>query len=438
MGLEQRLHHGHTRRLAGALALAATLVLASIQVASAATLSRSWQAKIGAGTATISAYTSGTGALALKLGGLKASTGYATVIYRGTCSTVGAKLLTLASFTTTSAGGASKTIALASSQISAITGATSGTGTIAIRVGSGSLTKCGLFTVQPVVAARISVGVSAFGLAADGTSVWTTNVVDDTVSRIDPATNTVTATITVGTSPDSVASDGTAVWVTNSGDNTVSRIDPATNTVTATVPVGTYPRGVALGGGAVWIANTGANSVSRIDPPTNTVTATVPVGLSPGGIAFGEGAVWVTNWFDGTVSRIDPATNTVVATIPVGSVDSVVAGGGSVWVSVWGFPVATNGSVARIDPATNAVTSQVTVGYAPGGMALAGDALYVALGGDPSIVQVRGGAVTARTAVGMKSFRLAVGNGSLWVLHPVASGIANSALLAGGVTRLNI
>jgi len=100
--------------------------------------------------------------------------------------------------------------------------------------------------------------------------------------------------------------------------------------------------------------------------------------------------------------------------------------------------VAANGSVARIDPATNTVTSQVTVGYDPTGMAIVGDTLYVALSGDPTIVQVRAGAVTARTSVGMKSYGLAVGNGSLWVLHPVASGIANSGLFAGGVTRLNI
>ncbi|MBF8290485.1 MAG: 40-residue family beta-propeller repeat-containing protein [Chloroflexi bacterium] len=431
------VHHDHRRR-GGALALAIALLLASTQVASAATLSRSWQAKIVAGTATISAYTNGTGALALKLTGLKASTSYATIIYRGTCSTVGAKLLTLVSFATTSAGAATKSIALTSSHVGSITSATSGGNTIAIRVGAGTLTKCGLFTVQPVVAARVSLGNQAFGLAADGTSVWTVNWDDATVSRINPATNIVTATIAVGRHPDSIASDGTSVWVTNQGDNTVSRIDPATNTVTATVPVGTGPLGVAIGGGAVWVANNAASSVSRIDPATNAVTATVLVGVGPAVVAFGEGAVWVTNWDDGTVSRIDPTSNTVVATIPVGAVDSVVAGGGSVWVSVWGFPVFANGSVARIEPATNTVTSQVTVGYNPVGMAIVGDTLYVALAGDPTIVQVRGGAVTARIAVGMKSYRLAPGNGSLWVLHPVGSGIAGAGLYAGGVTRLNI
>jgi YVTN family beta-propeller protein len=164
----------------------------------------------------------------------------------------------------------------------------------------------------------------------------------------------------------------------------------------------------------------------------------VPVGAGPYSIAVGEGAVWVANWIDGTVSRIDPASNTVVATIPVGDVEFVAAGGGSVWVSIGGSPVKANGSVARIDPATNAVTSQLNVGYAPEGIAIVGDTLYVALQGDPAIVQIRGGAITARIAVGMKSSGLAVANGSLWVLHPVGSGISGAGIYAGGVTRLNI
>lgn len=115
MSAPSRTRQGRTRRLAGAFALALALVLTSFQAASAATLSRSWQAKVGAGTATISAYTSGAGALGLKLTGLKASTSYATIIYRGTCSSVGAKLIALAPFTTTSTGAATKTITLTSS-----------------------------------------------------------------------------------------------------------------------------------------------------------------------------------------------------------------------------------------------------------------------------------------------------------------------------------
>ena len=426
------------RSAAVALALAVALSLITVPTIAAASLNRSWVATVGSGTAAISAYVDGTGSLALKLKGLKPSTSYPTVLHKGACSSVGPKLMTLASFTTTTKGLATKSFALSTSQTAAIIAAAADGATVALRVGKGSLVKCGVFASQPVIVARIAVGEAPHGMAVDATSVWTVNYFDENVTRINQTTNTVGATVAVGHEPDSIASDGTAVWVTNSADNTVSRIDVATNTVTATIPVGTAPTGIAAAGGAVWVANQGANTVSRIDPLTNTVTATVPVGLWPSRIAYGEGAVWVNNWMEGSVSRIDPATNMVTATIFVGAIDDIVAGRGGVWVSVWGSPVRANGSVARIDPATNTVSSQVTVGYDPTGMAVVGDSVYVALSGDPTVVQLRAGAVASRIAVGMKSYCLSFANGSLWVLHPVGSAIGGGTLFAGGVTRVNL
>ena len=52
------------------------------------------------------------------------------------------------------------------------------------------------------------------------------NYLDDTVSKIDVSTNTVTATVAVGDRPTGVAFDGSNIWVANSGDDTVSKIVP--------------------------------------------------------------------------------------------------------------------------------------------------------------------------------------------------------------------
>ena len=46
----------------------------------------------------------------------------------------------------------------------------------------------------------------------------------NTVSKINPTTNTVTATVTVGANPYGVAFDGTNIWVTNNGSNTVTKL----------------------------------------------------------------------------------------------------------------------------------------------------------------------------------------------------------------------
>src|SRR6185437_14938971 len=87
----------------------------------------------------------------------------------------------------------------------------------------------------------------------------------------------------------------------NTQDNTVSRIDPGTGTVTHTIRVGRRPTGVAAGAGAVWVANSLSGTLDRIDPRTMRVEATVEVGAAPQGVAVAHGLVWV------SVQRKPPA-----------------------------------------------------------------------------------------------------------------------------------
>src|SRR5688500_12952069 len=57
--------------------------------------------------------------------------------------------------------------------------------------------------------------------------------------------------------PDWLAIDE-AVWVSNKPKDSVSRLDPKTNTVTATIAVGKAPcSGVAAGFGSLWVPNCG-------------------------------------------------------------------------------------------------------------------------------------------------------------------------------------
>jgi branched-chain amino acid transport system substrate-binding protein len=84
-----------------------------------------------------------------------------------------------------------------------------------------------------------------------------------------------------------------AVWVSSQLDDTVSRIDPATNRLTDTVPVGAGASGVAVGLDAVWVANTIDGTVSRVDPREVEVTDTIDVDGSPVDVAVGRDTVWV-------------------------------------------------------------------------------------------------------------------------------------------------
>jgi YVTN family beta-propeller protein len=110
--------------------------------------------------------------------------------------------------------------------------------------------RCALVAAAVLAVSGLSAGMpSSLSAAAAGSRAYVTNNVDNTVSVIDMATNTVTATIAVGSNPGEVAvsADGSHAYVTNYGGGTVSVIDTSTNTVTATITVGSYPVSVAIG-----------------------------------------------------------------------------------------------------------------------------------------------------------------------------------------------
>jgi YVTN family beta-propeller protein len=307
----------------------------------------------------------------------------------------------------------------------------------------------GLLVVMLIVRDRqvkIAVGFGPSDVAVGAGAIWVTNSAggvlrterdDDTVSRIDPASNrTVGAPIVVGGEPTGVAIGAGAVWVANRGSWTVIRIDPATNRLVGqtleldhkiekvavgagaawvtvseepelvridvqsvlrlrgqtgqtidsdTIHVGERPSDVAVGADAVWVTNFGDDTVSRIDPQTREVTATTRVGRTPTGVAVGAGSVWVANRDDDTVSRIDPRRAKVAATIRVGDSPSDVAvGEGSVWVTNWG-----DDTLSRIDPATNRAAEQpIGVGDQPVAVAVGEGAIWVVNEADDAVSRI--------------------------------------------------
>jgi len=155
-------------------------------------------------------------------------------------------------------------------------------------------------------------------------AAYVANAGSNSVSVINPTTNTVVATVTVGHNPVHVAvtPNGANAYVSNAGANTVSVINTATNSVVATVQVGFNPVHAAVtpNGSSVYVTNVRSNSVSVISTATNAVLATVSVGANPVHVAITPdgGHAYVTNAGSNNVSVIDTATNTVTATVPVG------------------------------------------------------------------------------------------------------------------------
>ena len=59
--------------------------------------------------------------------------------------------------------------------------------------------------------------------------------------------------ISVDEGPTAVAASDDAIWVVNARGRTISRIDPATNTVVATIAVTGTPSAITSGEGKIWV-----------------------------------------------------------------------------------------------------------------------------------------------------------------------------------------
>lgn len=133
------------------------------------------------------------------------------------------------------------------------------------------------------------------------------------VFRINPRTNRVSGPpIEVGTGGGWMVAGFGALWVTNGDSNgSVSRINPATGTVTRTLT--NIPGVTAAGAGSLWgMGNYGG--IYRVDPATGQVTATIGRPKNAVNVTFWKGSAWVSAEPPGTLTRIDPTSNRITGT----------------------------------------------------------------------------------------------------------------------------
>jgi sortase (surface protein transpeptidase) len=156
--------HTSKRRLAPAarrtlIALTAVTVLATLlaPAASAVSVRRTWTAHLGGnganGTATLTAYWSGTGAVTYRLVGLQPSTVYPVVAYHGSCASP--IVITRLPGAVTNAAGAVTKVSAVSSQIMNSIWRYGRTAPFSIKIGTGALARCGV--LQFAVATRIAI-----------------------------------------------------------------------------------------------------------------------------------------------------------------------------------------------------------------------------------------------------------------------------------------
>jgi YVTN family beta-propeller protein len=259
--------------------------------------------------------------------------------------------------------------------------------------------------------AQVPLGSPADGIVAGAGSVWVSNGLDGTVSRIEPKTYDL-RTIDVGGRPAGLAFGAGSLWVANSEARAVAQVDAKSARVVQTIPVGNGPRAVAVGFGAVWVANSLDGTVSQIDLEHPEEAKSIFVGGSPVALAVSRDAVWVASEASGVVTRIAGESGDVVTPIEVGSGPSAVAvGEGAVWVAN-----RQDATVSRIDPATNSVKAAIPVGPRPVALAVNEGTVWVAESGRGTLsrIDVAGGRVEDTVSLTASPAGLAFLNGGLW------------------------
>jgi streptogramin lyase len=127
--------------------------------------------------------------------------------------------------------------------------------------------------------------------------VWVSIAAPGQLVRLDPTSGQVVATINLGPSASFLTVGPDAVWVISPSNATVSRVNPATNTVTATITVSSSAISggdVAASSEAVWVRGTKDALAVRIDPQANAVVDRLGPLAGSGGIAITDTSVWIT------------------------------------------------------------------------------------------------------------------------------------------------
>ena len=90
----------------------------------------------------------------------------------------------------------------------------------------------------------------------------------NSAGAIDTGSNRLVDQVRVGSGPGRIASGAGSIWVANVLDNTVSRVDPKTALVRQTIAVDLDPTALAFGQGSLWVACSGTRKLLWINPET--------------------------------------------------------------------------------------------------------------------------------------------------------------------------
>jgi DNA-binding beta-propeller fold protein YncE len=234
------------------------------------------------------------------------------------------------------------------------------------------------------------VGRGASDIAAQGRSLYVTNLVSRTVQRRHASTGRLLArTPPLAGSPVRVVPGEGSLWVAErttmpGGADSLVELDPRTLDQRRRIPLAQGVRALRTGGGAVWILSRRAREVARLDPPTGRIDKVVRLHEEGEDLAYAHGRLWIANRDDDTVTRMDAATGRSVTLAVPREPARIAARGNDVWVTSY-----LEGTLTRIDARRDRIIgTPVAVGVQPYGVAVTPDSVWVTSPGEDRLRQV--------------------------------------------------
>jgi YVTN family beta-propeller protein len=134
-------------------------------------------------------------------------------------------------------------------------------------------------------------GTEGIAISPDGKEVWAASRLDDKISIISTATDTIAAAFpSGGKGPKRLdfTPDGTQVWVTNPSSNQTTVFDARARELLASLTLSKSPSGVYISsdGRHAYITNAIANELTFIDVATRKIVSTMAIGTDPDGVAW--------------------------------------------------------------------------------------------------------------------------------------------------------
>jgi DNA-binding beta-propeller fold protein YncE len=145
------------------------------------------------------------------------------------------------------------------------------------------------------------------------------------------------ARLPVGDGPAGFVFDGTYVWVLNHRENSLDRIDPATNTVVRRAngispAANSAAERIASFGGLLWVTGRGLDLL-RVSPANGAVLGQTEIGPAGVDVRSDGTNLWVVAYEQAAEVRGDPVAGAVLRVAADGSVISRVAPTKRLWAN---------------------------------------------------------------------------------------------------------